>query len=66
MRIDIEMIKDQIDEMIEEDPYEAEETGVCLNCGEFISPCEPDAEDNYCDECGEYKVMSIFNFLLNY
>lgn len=33
--------------------------GICINCESIESNCEPDAIDNYCNECKENKVKSI-------
>lgn len=33
--------------------------GICVECGATGHECEPDAHDNYCDECGENRVKSL-------
>lgn len=31
---------------------------ICMEC-ETITESEPDAEENYCEECGQYDVKSL-------
>lgn len=33
--------------------------GVCRYCGAVSEPHEPDAESNWCEECGENAVASV-------
>lgn len=37
--------------------------GVCKNCHAVTEPHEPDARDNYCEICGENKVISAMELL---
>jgi len=38
--------------------------GVCLECGEERSMCEPDAEDYDCESCGENAVQGSLHFVI--
>ena len=48
---------DSPEEMLEAVAFDASVPGMCLEC-EHIQNCEPDAQDNYCDGCGEQSVVS--------
>ena len=38
--------------------------GICKECGERRSGCEPDAEDYECESCGANAVQGIENALI--
>ena len=46
-------------DMLERYAIESVVPGVCTKCDAVIDSCEPDAEDNWCDECDEGTVKSI-------
>lgn len=39
--------------------------GICTNCGELRSECEPDAENYPCESCGENKVVGLESAILS-
>jgi predicted amidophosphoribosyltransferase len=41
------------------DDYLDNNIGICLACGAERDSTEPDAEDYYCSECGEDRVIGL-------
>lgn len=55
-------ILDRIEEEygdISEILFDDEMNGICINCGEFTSPVEPDARGYYCPDCGAHEVFGL-------
>ena len=46
------------------DAYDSIGPGICWGCEEITYECEPDATNNYCESCGENKVISITELLM--
>ena len=50
-----------VDEYLE---MQSANEGMCLNCGDIRSMCEPDADWYRCDSCDEYAVQGALNLLM--
>jgi len=48
-----------IDEMLDHFGIDSIVPGICTQCSTVIDSCEPDAEENWCDECDAGTVKSI-------
>jgi hypothetical protein len=47
------------DAMLEDYALEGVVPGICRSCHTVEDCCEPDATANYCNECGENRVVSV-------
>lgn len=52
---------DKVLEAAQRDDY----TGICIECGEERSGCEPDARNYECHECGEMQVFGAEELLIS-
>ena len=48
-----------IEELLERTAIDSVAPGICTVCLAVIEPCEPDAEENYCEECEDNSVKSV-------
>ena len=46
-------------EQLEATLFSDDMEGICIECGAYESPVEPDAENYPCPECGENKVYGL-------
>ena len=49
---------DTVDGMLAAAVFDSVSPGVCLNCRE-TQDCEPDADRNWCENCGRNMVASV-------
>lgn len=45
---------------------EADNIGMCVDCGALRDGCEPDADGYECEACGAQAVKGCLNVLLDY
>lgn len=43
---------------------DAENVGYCINCGECLEECEPDARGRRCDACNEDSVYGTEELMI--
>ena len=48
-----------VEEMLSKYATDSVVPGICMKCDMVIDSCEPDAEENWCEECDEGTVKSI-------
>jgi hypothetical protein len=48
----------EIDEMLKEATFDSVAPGICTRCRNTVDNCEPDATNNWCDECDTPTVKS--------
>jgi hypothetical protein len=46
-------------ELLEAATFDSVAWGACRSCGAVSEPHEPDADENWCEECGENAVASV-------
>jgi len=46
-------------ELLESATFGSVSWGACRNCGHVSEPHEPDADENWCENCEENKVASV-------
>ena len=44
--------------------FEEDHAGICLDCGEIASGCEPDARNYLCESCNTHQVFGMEEALL--
>lgn len=49
---------DAIEDMLQAAVFDSVSPGICLNCHE-TQDCEPDADRNWCENCGRNMVASV-------
>lgn len=53
-----------MDEFLDESAYSDGTDGICLECGEVQSGCEPDARGYVCECCGAPRVFGMEEAIL--
>ena len=48
-----------VEQMLDKYATDSVVPGICVKCHMVHDSCEPDAEENWCDECDEGTVKSI-------
>ena len=59
-----EVMNEIIDEGMNLETGEFDQTGICYSCGETRDGCEPDAEGYECYECGKNAVSGLGNAIM--
>ncbi len=48
----------ELDDVLEGATFDSVSPGICTSCRTTHDSCEPDADANHCDSCGEDHVKS--------